>query len=660
MTTRSAADRPPGGAAAAAVQTPAQLAKAALRRLAMERLEPTPENYAQAWAAEAGEAAAVGGASAASAASAAGEAKPPALPPRARSVFERLVQRSTDDPALREPLLQALLQGRWDDAQSQLERQQDAQSGQAQQWAQLIERLARLLERGSRQWTAARKKDSLQRVLDSSRSDQQRLLHRLKQLVAAWETEGDEPDSAPAIEPVAAEAPPAAGPGARAAAQPMAHPASDPPADAAKVSRWPDLLDRLGSTLHGALASEEPRALALATELGALLESIRASGPTDDAADAVEGWCRRARRLLMHRQHLVDQLHRLSQELAASLVELSEDDSWVHGQCQALQQQLSGEAQPPVDAAADAPADNPPADRSAASVAPGAPTVRMVRSASELLARTRARQRELRAQRDEARGALKQMIQSMLLELGRLDERTGRFSHSMLRYAETVERAETLESLATMVRAMVDESREVHGAVRQSQDRLLAERGRAVELESRVQTLEGELQRLSDEVGTDALTQVANRRGLMKAFEVERVRLDQHGGQLSIGLLDIDNFKRLNDSLGHAVGDQALVALAEHVRVALRPNDSLARFGGEEFVVLLPDTPVDEARQVLGRLQRSLTASLFMHENREVFVTFSAGVTGYRTGESMEAALERADEGLYEAKGSGKNRTCLG
>ena len=75
--------------------------------------------------------------------------------------------------------------------------------------------------------------------------------------------------------------------------------------------------------------------------------------------------------------------------------------------------------------------------------------------------------------------------------------------------------------------------------------------------------------------------------------------------------------------------------------------------------MLLPGTAVQEAQQALTRLQRSLTASLFMHDNQEVFVTFSGGVTAWRPGETLEAALERADEALYEAKRNGKNRTCL-
>ena len=135
--------------------------------------------------------------------------------------------------------------------------------------------------------------------------------------------------------------------------------------------------------------------------------------------------------------------------------------------------------------------------------------------------------------------------------------------------------------------------------------------------------------------------------------------MQREGAALAVGLIDIDNFKKLNDSLGHAVGDEALKALAASVKQSLRPSDHVARFGGEEFVVLLPGTARDDAQALLARLQRRLSASLFMHEGREVFVTFSAGVTAFRTGETLDAALERADRALYEAKRTGKNRTCV-
>jgi len=346
--------------------------------------------------------------------------------------------------------------------------------------------------------------------------------------------------------------------------------------------------------------------------------------------------CQQARRLFAHRHRLLDELAGLCRELTAGLTELAEDDSWARGQCQSLQITLED---------------------------PEGPSMRGLRSAAHLLADTRRHQQRVRGERRAARDALKQLIQHMLVEVGELGDEAGRFHLATAQHAQAIEQAETLESLAGVVQAMLADTRAVQVAVSQSQQRLQADRERADELEAKVRELEGELRRLSDEVSTDALTQVANRRGLAQAFEAERARCARDGAQgasLAVGLIDIDNFKKLNDSLGHGAGDVALKTLAAEVRARLRPADHLARFGGEEFVVLLPDTALAEAQQALTRLQRSLSEALFLHEGREVFVTFSAGVTAWRAGESLQATLERADDALYEAKRAGKNRTCMG
>ena len=572
----------------------ALLAKAALRRLAADRLEPTPENFARAYSQEGG----------------------PTPPP--------------STPAAPEVAVLA--------------------------WGPLLDRLVRGLNRGGREWTGARRRESVHRLLASSGSADQRLHPRLLSLLGAWDSDvaaddielaeeaGGERTLAVAVA-VAVAAAAAASATASAAATPAAvatpvastaaptpQPAPiSPPAGPTGDRHWQPLAASLGDSLRAALPEGEARAAALAERLGQLAARIATEGASAALVDAVQAACADARRLFAHRHHLVEALSRLCLELGDSMVDLVEDDSWVRGQCEALRLRLAEGL-----------------------------NARGVRAASELLAQTRQRQAQLRGDRNEARDALKMLVQRLLHEVGDLDANTGRFAHRLGRHAEAIARADTLAGVAAIVRELVEESQAVQAQVHGARERLADDQARAAGLEHRVRELEGEMRRLSDEVTTDALTQVANRRGLSQLFESECARAPDRGAAvLSVALLDIDNFKKLNDALGHLAGDRALQKLAAAVRERLRPDDHLARFGGEEFVVLLPATPAAEARRVLTRLQRSLTESLFLHEGREVFVTFSCGVTAWRPGEPMEVALERADEAMYEAKRTGKNRSCV-
>jgi diguanylate cyclase len=590
--------RPPAALAGhAAAPKPAALAKGALRRLAQAQLEPTPENYARAYAAEGG------------------PAVPAATPePVAAPRDEQPQGLQAGPPAEGKGQEKAELT-----AELTAELNVELKAGlkaelkaQGAAWAGLTERLSRNLDRGGRQWTVARRKESLKRLFDGSRSDALRLQQRMQSLLGAWET--DQPLD-PLETGIEDPAPPAGTAGEGAA-------------------WWP-----LTDSLHGTVQVALPRgqeAAALATALAAQADAVAGAGATPQRVAAIAELCEQARRVLSQRHRLVDELSGLCRDLTAGLTELAEDESWARGQCQSLQAVLAE--------------------------ADGL-SVRGLRSASALLADTRQRQQRVRGERQAARDALKELIQNMLAEVGELGDHAGRFQLSTAEHAQAIERAETLESLADAVQAMLRDARAVQSAVGETQQRLRADRDRAAELESKVRALEDELRRLSDEVSTDALTQVANRRGLLQAFEAERGRVERltpGGAGLAVALIDIDNFKKLNDSLGHAAGDIALKTLAGAVRDRLRPVDHLARFGGEEFVVLMPDTPLADARQALTRLQRSLSEALFLHEGREVFVTFSAGVTAWRQGEALETSLERADEALYEAKRSGKNRTCVG
>ncbi|MEO7114222.1 MAG: GGDEF domain-containing protein [Caldimonas sp.] len=551
-------------------QTKAQMAKGALRRLASERLEPTPENYERAYRLEAGE-----------------------------------------------------------------------QPEPSDALATLIERLVRGVEHGGRGWTPARRRDGLQRVIAGSRNDARRLQRRLNQLLSSWD--GDV--AAASIETLDGDdAPLAAPPPAVVTLVPPALPVASPEDDAAlalakaaaersaaSAALWERSARILADALQQALPDRDGANRELVGEFEHLYDGTPGDETRESIADDTEAATRRAHRILQHRHHLFEQLGKLCLELTSSLTDIAEDGSWVKGQCEAMRVKIEEGL-----------------------------TARGVRAVSDMLHHARKQHAEVRSERERARDALKGLITQMLAELSELGSKTGNFHESVGRYAAVIEGADTLEGLTGVVREMVAESRAVQTLVAQTQERLQEEHGKATNLSERIVQLEDEMKRLSDEVSTDQLTQVANRRGLMQAFEVERARLEREGGDLSIGLLDIDNFKRLNDELGHSAGDEALKTLAAIVSKTLRPGDRVARYGGEEFVVLLPATHAAEGEQVLTRLQRSLTGGLFMHKDKQVFVTFSAGVTRYRLAERIEDSLERADQALYEAKRTGKNRTCIG
>ena len=156
------------------------------------------------------------------------------------------------------------------------------------------------------------------------------------------------------------------------------------------------------------------------------------------------------------------------------------------------------------------------------------------------------------------------------------------------------------------------------------------------------------------------MTDALNRRGLAEALAREIASMQRKDSPLCVSLLDVDNFKKINDRLGHATGDEALVHLVNVVRHYMRPIDTLARYGGEEFVILMPDTRQEEGIETMKRLQRELTKNFFLTGNERILITFSAGVTQLTSDESGEEAIRRADQAMYLAKRTGKNRVLGG
>jgi diguanylate cyclase (GGDEF)-like protein len=163
---------------------------------------------------------------------------------------------------------------------------------------------------------------------------------------------------------------------------------------------------------------------------------------------------------------------------------------------------------------------------------------------------------------------------------------------------------------------------------------------------------------LNRELATrDALTGLLNRRAMVELLAREHPRIVRGQGPLSVALLDIDWFKRINDSLGHGAGDEVLRRFATVLKDQLRAADALARWGGEEFLLLMPGTRLGDASVVLDRLRTQVCAGdVFSGIGSDLKVTFSAGVVQVAEGESQDAAIDRADRALYQAKQNGRNR----
>ncbi len=169
-------------------------------------------------------------------------------------------------------------------------------------------------------------------------------------------------------------------------------------------------------------------------------------------------------------------------------------------------------------------------------------------------------------------------------------------------------------------------------------------------------------EKLRQMADSDPLTGIDNKRAFMRKAAKEIKRCQRHKKPLSVAVIDIDNFKAVNDRNGHLVGDEALKAVAQFVLASMRLEDEFARLGGEEFVVLLPHTPLEGAELVAERIRNIIEISPVRHGNdgAELFITVSIGVAEINPeAENIQPALDAADKALYEAKKGGRNRVVL-
>lgn len=223
-------------------------------------------------------------------------------------------------------------------------------------------------------------------------------------------------------------------------------------------------------------------------------------------------------------------------------------------------------------------------------------------------------------------------------------------------YAQQIRQTSDVDEIINILDIVLSETKDLKFT-----DEVYAAQEQVQHAEQKIELLKSELEQLRELVHTDQMTGAFNRRGLDEIFVREAARADRNDMSLCVVLIDLDNFKQINDNFGHQFGDSALMHLVTVAKETLRPSDIISRYGGEEFVVLLPDINLEKAISVIHRLQRNLAKqSLQYSDNQSVMVTFSAGVAIRDFGEHQSSVINRSDKALYQAKHAGKNRVFPG
>ncbi|MDH3352840.1 MAG: GGDEF domain-containing protein [Nanoarchaeota archaeon] len=171
-----------------------------------------------------------------------------------------------------------------------------------------------------------------------------------------------------------------------------------------------------------------------------------------------------------------------------------------------------------------------------------------------------------------------------------------------------------------------------------------------------IENLRTSLYELHDAATRDEKTGVYNHQFFKTVFGMETEKAKEGKEKLCLAMIDIDFFKKFNDTYGHLVGDEILIELTKNLAMHLRKYDILARFGGEEFLVLLPETTAHRARQIAERLRKGLWKN---DKLKKYKVTISIGVTEYKARDNMERMIKRADKALYISKENGRNRVTI-
>lgn len=591
---------------------PFEIARETLKRLAQQRTPPTPDNYRSLYY------------------EIAGTVEHETFPEKSFKALAGSLPRGTPEQLrFARQLDGAIGDHNWDGLKSALADLLNKHAAEPPNWSALIRDLLLRLEARQADLTPARKREALDHVLSSSTAPDL-LYTRLQGLLKNWAQGGTLEAATEAAPPADATADATAD---NAGAAPPA-PTSAPPAAPSTSNTTADLLDLLAQLLEtsiGIVLADTPEMAAEVTRLAQTARSARS--PAEIAALIAE------MKRFGYRLHFVaeDQA-----ELRASLLhllhlvidninELVIDDQWLQGQIATVLELFSQ----PLN-------------------------LRRLDEVERRMKDVIYKQSTLKKNLTDAQDQLKAMLATFVDRLAGFSASTGNYHDKIEQCAEKISKASDISALTAVLDEVMHETRAVQLDAQRTHDELQEMRKKVEAAELEVERLQQELASASELVRQDPLTGALNRKGMDDALETETSRAKRHGSSLCLALLDIDNFKKLNDSLGHAAGDAALVHLAKVVGETIRPEDTLARYGGEEFVVLLPNTALEDAMTAMARVQRELTRRFFLHNNDKVLITFSCGVAELGADETAPAALQRADKAMYLAKRAGKNRVLAG
>ncbi|MDO9467944.1 MAG: diguanylate cyclase [Thiobacillus sp.] len=373
-----------------------------------------------------------------------------------------------------------------------------------------------------------------------------------------------------------------------------------------------------------------PRLEEKARELAVSVRAADSTAALDAAASGLKSLWMNIEMQASDARGLQDTLKRVLLLLVENIGELLDDDTWLRGQLDVVQKVIAG----PI-------------------------KIRALQDAEKRLKEVIYKQSMVKHGLREATANLKATMTTFVSRMGDAVAANDEYQGKLASHIERISNTEDVVELNRILENLLEETRSAQADSHRAHLQLVEERDAAINAESRIRQLETELAQMSALVREDPMTHSLNRRGLDDEFAREAARADRYGTPFSLAVLDVDNFKSLNDKRGHKAGDEALIHLVAVAKEELRITDHIARLGGEEFLIILPNTPLDEAERIVTRLQRSLTKKYFLDNNERVLITFSAGVAERSAGEAQEAAIGRADGAMYQAKLAGKNRVFL-